>query len=501
MEVFGQVLLKLFHPLPLILLFVGVWGGMIFGAIPGLTAVMAVTIALPFTFFLPPIESITLLTAIYIGSISGGFISATLINMPGTPSSVATTFDAYPMAQKGKAGEALRLALFSSVFGGLAGTVVLIGLAPFIAWQALKLGPFEYFSLGIFTYLCVCGLLGGNFWKNMVGICIGLLLSCIGADNVTSVSRLTFGFTELEGGVSVLPFMIGLFVIPQLIEDVARDTTVIVPEQANAVRIRDLVPQCGVLLKYKFAYAVSYLIGLVTGILPGIGGTTANVISYQFIKSTSKHPEKFGTGTPEGIIASETSNNASIGGAFVPFLALGIPGDAITAILLGALMIQGIQPGPLLFQNNADLVYAVFASNILGNIVMLIIGIFMIKFFIRILSFPKKYLLPLITVFCILGAFSCNNRVFDVTLMLMLGLFGFFWKKIGFPLLPILIAYILEPIVEKGLREGLSMSGGDFMSIFTRPISLAFLILSALSVVAGFYLHRTLQKRGTPLKS
>lgn len=501
MDMLGQVIIQTMKPLSLFLLFIGVWGGMIFGAIPGLTAVMAITIALPFTFFLPPVESITLLVGIYIGSISGGFISATLINMPGTPSSVATTFDAYPMAQKGKAGEALRLALFSSVAGGLAGTGVLIGVAPFIAWQALKLGPFEYFSLGVFTYLCVCGLLGGNFWKNMIGICIGLFLACIGADNVTSVSRLTFGFTQLEGGIALLPFMIGLFVMPQLIDDISRKAAVIVPLEANNIRIKELFPRLGVLLKYKFAYIVSYLIGLFTGILPGIGGTTANVISYQVIKSSSKHPEKFGTGIDEGIIASETANNASVGGAFVPFLTLGIPGDAITAILLGALMIQGIQPGPLLFQNNPDLVYAVFATNILGNIVMLIIGIFMIKFFIRILSFPKKYLLPLITVFCLLGAFSGNNRLFDVFVMLLLGLFGFFWKKLGFPLLPILIAYILEPIVEKGLREGVSMSGGSFLPLITRPISLTFLILSGLAVIAGIFLHRTLQGRANAAKS
>jgi len=501
MDMIGQVVANAFKPLSLLLLFVGVWGGMIFGAIPGLTAVMAITIALPFTFFLPPVESITLLVGIYIGSISGGFISASLINMPGTPSSVATTFDAYPMAQKGKAGEALRLGLFSSVAGGLAGTIVLIGVAPFIAWQALKLGPFEYFSLGMFTYFCVCGLLGGNFWKNMIGICIGLFLACIGADNITSVSRLTFGFAELQGGIALLPFMIGLFVIPQLIDDISRETAVIVPIEANKIRIRELFPRLGVLVRYKMAYFASYMIGLVIGILPGIGGTTANVISYQVVKSISKHPEKFGTGIDEGIIASETANNASVGGAFVPFLALGIPGDAITAILLGALMIQGIQPGPLLFQNNADLVYAVFAANILGNIAMLIIGIFMIKFFIRVLSFPKKYLLPLITVFCILGAFSGNNRIFDVVVMLLLGLFGFFWKKQGFPLLPILIAYILEPIVEKGLREGVSMSGGSFMPLITRPISLTFLILSGVAVVAGFFLHRSLQGRGNNAKA
>ncbi len=482
------------QPLTFMYLCLGVFGGMVFGAIPGLTAVMAVTIALPFTFFMNPVDSITLVTGIYIGGISGGCISASLLNMPGTPSSVATTFEAYPMAQRGKAGQALGLALISSGLGGVVSGLILIFAAPLLAWQALKLGPFEYFSLGMFTYLTVCGLLGGKLWKNLLSMAIGLAIASIGVDPLTSVSRFTFGLSGLDGGIAVLPFMVGLFCIPQIIDDVAKPSDVIVPESAKQVSISNMIPKAAVFKNNIVNYIRSFFIGLFTGILPGLGGTTSNIISYQVAKSSSKHPEKYGTGIPDGIIAAETANNASIGGAFVPFLALGIPGDAVTAILLGALMIQGIQPGPLLFKNNADLVYAVFSANLIGVVVMVVLGILLIKGFIRILSFPKKYLLPLITVCCILGAYSCNNRVFDIWVLLALGIFGFIWKRLGFSLVPILIAYILEPIVETGLREGLSLSGGSFWPIVTRPISLTFIILGLLAVIGGIFLKRLIAR-------
>lgn len=482
------------QPLTFLYLCIGVFGGMVFGAIPGLTAVMGVTIALPFTFFMTPVDSITLVTGIYIGSISGGCISASLLNMPGTPSSVGTTFDAYPMAQKGKAGQALGLAIISSGIGGFVSGLVLIIAAPLLAWQALKLGPFEYFSLGTFTYLTVCGLLGGKLWKNLLSVAIGLAIAGIGADPVTSVTRFTFGVPGLEGGVAVLPFMVGLFCVPQIIDDVAKVSDVIVPESAKEVSFRNMIPPIAVFKKNSANYIRSFFIGLVTGIMPGLGGTTSNIISYQIAKSSSREPEKFGTGIPDGIIASETANNASIGGAFVPFLALGIPGDAVTAILLGALMIQGIQPGPLLFKNNADLVYAVFSANLIGVIAMVLLGLLMIKGFIKILSFPKKYLLPIITLCCVLGAYSCNNRIFDVWVLIVLGIFGFVWKRLGFSLVPILIAYILEPIVEVGLREGLSLSDGSFLPIITRPISATFIGLGLLAVVGGIFLKRMIEK-------
>ena len=346
----------------------------------------------------------------------------------------------------------------------------------------------------MFTYLTVCGLLGGKLWKNLLSMAIGLAIASIGVDPLTSVSRFTFGLSGLDGGIAVLPFMVGLFCIPQIIDDVAKPSDVIVPESAKQVSISNMIPKAAVFKNNIVNYIRSFFIGLFTGILPGLGGTTSNIISYQVAKSSSKHPEKYGTGIPDGIIAAETANNASIGGAFVPFLALGIPGDAVTAILLGALMIQGIQPGPLLFKNNADLVYAVFSANLIGVVVMVVLGILLIKGFIRILSFPKKYLLPLITVCCILGAYSCNNRVFDIWVLLALGIFGFIWKRLGFSLVPILIAYILEPIVETGLREGLSLSGGSFWPIVTRPISLTFIILGLLAVIGGIFLKRLIAR-------
>jgi len=480
-----------FQPFTFLCLVIGVIGGIIFGSIPGLTATMGITLILPFTFFMNPIDGLTMLTGIYIGGISGGLISASLLNMPGTPAAVATCFDAYPMAQKGKAGQALGLGIISSAIGGIGSGFALATVAPFIAWQALKLGPFEYFSLGIFTYLAISGLLGGNVWKNLVSVAIGIILACIGVDPITCVPRLTFGIPQLKGGIALLPFLLGLFCISQIIEDVThQEMEVIVPPEAREVKIRELFPKLAIFKNNLVNYIRSFLIGLFTGILPGIGGATSNIISYGVAKSASKYPEKFGTGIPEGIIASETANNGSVGGAMIPLMALGIPGDAATAVLLGAFMIHGIQPGPLLFQAHPRLVYAIFSAKIIGDFVMIAIGMLLIKFFIHILSFPKRFLLPFITISCVLGAFASNNRVFDVWVLILVGIFGYLWKKMGFPLVPILIAYVLEPIVETGLRQGLTISGGSFSPIFTRPISCALLLGGILAVMFGIFFQK-----------
>jgi len=472
----------------------GIFGGIVFGAIPGLTAVMGVTVMLPFTFFMNPINALVLLTGIYLGGISGGLISATLLNMPGTPSSVSTCFDGYPMAQKGKAGEALGLGIMSSVLGGIGSSIILAFAAPFLAWKALMLGPFEYFSLGIFTYLTISSLLGGNFWKNMIGIGLGIVIACIGVDPITGLSRLTLGFSELNGGVSILPFLIGLFCVSQIMEDMKNSKDVIVPTKARNIKLKDLLPNLRIFIIKRKVCILSFLTGLFLGILPGIGGSTANVVSYHIVRSNSKHPEKFGTGIPEGIIASEMANNASIGGAFVPFLALGIPGCAVTAIMLGAFMMQGIQPGPLVFQNHKALVFTIISALIIGHFLLLGMNLLLIKIFIQLLSISKKYLLPLITIACVIGSFSCNNRMFDVWILITFGLLGYLLRKVNFNLVPILVGYILAGFVEIGIREGLSISDGSFLPIFTRPISAILVTLSILVVIFGFAFNKKLRE-------
>jgi len=484
-----------FQPLTFLFLLLGVLWGMIFGAIPGLTAAMGVALAIPFTFFMSAVDGLTLLTGIWIGGVSGGLISACLLNMPGTPSSVTTCFDGYPMSRKGQSGQALGIALTSSVIGGLLGVLVLMTLAPFIARQALKFGPFEYFSLGILAFVAVSSMLGGNIWRNLSGIAVGLTVSSIGADPISGIPRLCFGIQELQGGIALLPLLIGLFCVSEIIGDIGAEMEVIVPPEARKVRLRELIPPLEVFKNNLTNYVRSFLVGISIGIFPGIGGATSNVVAYGLAKSNSDHPEKFGTGIPEGIIASEVANNASIGGAFIPLVALGIPGDAVTAILLGGFMIHGINPGPLLFRYSADLVYAVFSAQFWANIVMLVMGIFLIKFFIYSLSFPKKFLLPIIMLSCILGAFALNNRVFDIWVLVFFGIFGYAWNKMGFSLVPVLVAFVLGPVVEANLRQGLTESAGSFLPIFTRPISLGLLIASALLALLGLYVSKVTKRR------
>jgi len=483
---------QVFQPANLLLLFIGVLWGMIFGAIPGLTATMGVALAIPFTFSMKPISGLVLLTGIYIGGVSGGFISATLLNMPGTPSSITTCFDAHPMSKQGKSGLALSLGLFSSFFGGIVGVIFMISLASLIARAALKFGPFEYFSLAVMAFVAVSSMLGGNIVKNLIGIALGLLLSCIGPDPITSIPRLTFRFSELQSGISLLPLLVGLFCMPEIIVDIESEVERIVPKESLGMKLSDVLQAAKILFKQIGNALRSFVVGFIIGVFPGIGGATANIISYGLARSSSKHPEKFGTGIPDGIIASEVSNNASIGGAMVPLLALGIPGDAVTAILLGGFIIHGINPGPLMFKYNPDLVFGVYAAQFWGNVVMLLLGISLMKFYIYSLSFPKQYLLPLITVCAAVGAFGLNNRIFDIWVMLIFGIVGYVLKKLDFPVLPIIIAFVLGPIAESNLRQGLTASAGSFLPIFTRPLSLTLLILAAFLFVLG----RILVKKG-----
>jgi len=469
---------------------------MVFGAIPGLTAAMGVALAIPFTFSMSAIDGLTLLTGIYIGGISGGLISATLLNMPGTPSSVATCFDAYPMSCKGKSGQALGLGIISSFIGGITAVFVLITLAPLIARQALRFGPFEYFSLGILAFVAVSSLLGGNIWKNLISLTIGIILGTVGIDSINGLPRLTFGYYQLDGGISLLPFLVGLLCVSQIIEDIEAEIDIIVPSGARNISFRKLFPPRRIFIDNIKNYIRSFFVGLIIGIFPGMGGGTSNIISYGLAKSRSRHPDEFGKGTPEGIIASETANNASIGGAMIPLMALGIPGDAVTAILIGGFMIHGINPGPLLFRHNPDLVYSIFSAHFWGNILMFVVGLLLIKFFIFTLSFPKKYLLPLVMVFCVIGSFALSNRLFDVWILVFSGILGYLWKKIDFPLIPIFIAFVLEPVVEQNLRQGLTASRSSFLPIVTNPISLGLLIATVFLFLSSRYFNRSLKAVG-----
>jgi len=462
----------------LLFILFGTFFGIIFGAIPGLTATMGIALLIPFTFRMNPISGIVLLMGIYIGGISGGLISATLLRMPGTPSSVATCFDAYPMAQKGQPGRALGIGICSSVFAGIVTTILLIIFAPPLSNYALKFGFYEMFSLVFFALTLVVALSSGRFIKGLIATCVGLIFSMFGLDPVGMTPRFTFGMDAFKGGFNLLPLLIGLFAVSKIMEEIGATTTLMVPN----VDKKGIFPPISLFVKNMSTLIRSTLIGFFVGVLPGIGAGTSNVLSYGQAKSLSKNPERFGTGCVEGIIASEAANNASIAGALVPLITMGIPGDSVTAILIGGLMIHGINPGPLLFQNNADLVYSIFVASFVANIFMFLLMIFGIKLFATLLRVQKKYLLTTIMLLCVVGAYTLNNRLFDVWTLLLFGIIGFLFEKFDYPLTPIILGIILGPIMEKNLREGLVAYDGSFLPIFTRPISLFFMILAFLSI-------------------
>ena len=474
-------ILGVLNPYMMLLILLGVVVGIIFGAIPGLTAATALALFLPVTFGMEATAGIVLLIGLYIGGISGGLIPAIILRMPGTPSSIATTYDGSPMALRGEAGKALGVGIVSSFIGGIFSTVMLIFIAPAIAKVALRFGPWEYFAIGIFSLSMISSLVSQSVAKGLGSAIIGLLISMIGAGPVDSVQRLTFGFHSLEAGLDLLPVMVGLFAVSELLK------TAESVDQENLEAVKFKLKGFGFSLReffgtQKFNLTRSALIGLGIGILPGMGGSTSNLISYLAAKNQSKHPEKFGTGIIDGLVASETANNSTIGGALIPLMTLGIPGDGVTALLLGAFLLHGISPGPLLFVNQGPLVYSVFGAVLIANLFMLVLMYLGLHPIARILKTPKYLLLPIIMIFCSVGAYSVNNRIFDIGVMLVLGVFGFYIEKLGFSLTPIVMGFILGPIVELNLRRGLMASKNSILPLFESPVAMVFLLIGLASM-------------------
>lgn len=483
-----------FALVPLLLIAGGVFFGIIFGAIPGLTATLAVALLLPFTYELGAFNGLSLLLGIYVGAISGGLISATLLKIPGTPSSIVTTFDGYPMARNGKPLEALSIGVFSSLVGGIFSTVILIIIAPQLARIALKFGPWEYFSLGVFGLSVVASLSAKNLNKGLIAALIGMLIATVGMDPVTARPRFTLGFLQMEGGFSALATMLGFYAATQIFLDSREVNTV-----TKAIKLQDKRNLLTMPFKLAKHQVINFLrsgaIGTFIGILPGAGGSTAGFIAYDQAKKASRQKEKFGTGHYEGIIASETSNNAVTGGALVPMMTLGIPGDVVTAILMGGLMIHGLQPGPLLFTNNADVVGTIFVALLVANVMMYFIEGGLMRKLARMIQVPKHFLLPTIMMMCVIGVFSLNNRVFDMWVLLVFGVLGYIFVKNDIPLAPIVLGYILTDIIEKNWRLAAMSTGGDVTPFFTRPISVVLLLLSLVSILYPIISERISNKR------
>lgn len=453
--------------------------GLIFGSIPGLTATMAVAICLPITYGMHPVAGMSLLMGLYIGGVSGGLIPAILLKLPGTPSSIATTFDGYPMAQKGQAGKAFSFAILSSFFGGLISLILLIMVAPPLGQFALKFGPYEYFAIVVFSLTLIASLSGDSLAKGLLAGLMGIGFAMVGSAPIDAFPRFTFGFSDLDAGFDLMPLLIGLFAVSEIL---------LVAEKKGFQKLKyDLkkisykVPLKEYLAE-KWNFVRSCAIGIGIGILPGIGGGTANLIAYAAAKNASKNPKEYGTGVPGGIVASETSNNAAVGGALIPLVSLGIPGDTVTAMLLGGLILHGLQPGPLLFQNNGGVVYGIFAALLIANIFMALLLFLGMRGFIKLLSIPQYILLPIIFALCVVGAYGVNNRMFDVYALLFFGVVGYLMSKAKIPLTPLVLGFILGPLLETNLRRGLMLSQGDFTPFFTEPIAATFLIITVISV-------------------
>lgn len=480
----------------IMLIAAGVALGLVFGSIPGLTATMAVAICLPITYGMDPIAGMSLLMGLYIGGVSGGLIPAILLKLPGTPSSIATTFDGYPMAQKGEPGKAFNYAIVSSFLGGLLSIIVLIMIAPPLGRVALQFGPFEFFAIVVFSLTLIASLSGDSLPKGIMAGLLGISFAMVGAAPIDAFPRFTYGFTDMNAGFNLLPVLIGLFALSEIFLAAEKKVKKGLNAKLTKVNYRVSVKEY---MAQGWNFLRSSLIGLGIGILPGIGGGTSNIIAYVAAKSSSKKPEEFGKGNPAGVVASESSNNAAVGGALVPLISLGIPGDTVTAMLLGGLVLHGLQPGPLLMQNSGDVVYGIFAALLIANIFMILFLFMGMKGFIRLLSIPRHILYPIILALCVVGAFGVNNRLFDVGALLFFGVLGYLMIKFGFPLTPLVLGFILGPLLETNLRRGLMLSQGDFMPFLTSPIAAAFLLVAAASVIFVVYNNHKKKKGNSVL--
>lgn len=460
------------QPLNLLLLTSAVFIGFIGGALPGISGVILVVILLPVTYGMEPTTAFMVLTAIYGATVFSGLITAILYRAPGTPEAVMTAFDGYPMTQRGEAGKALGIGVLSSAIGGLVGTVALIIFTPMLAKMALKFSSPEYFALAVLG-LTVVASLGGRLIFGLIGAALGLFIATIGIDPLTGTSRFTFGNLNLAEGVGLIPVIVGLFAVSEVMKRTL-DHESHQPLKKVKVKIFDLP----ILRQIGMTLSRSSIIGVVIGILPGIGASTAAMVSYSETVRWSKHPEKFGKGAPEGIAAPESANNAAAMGALVPLFALGIPGSGTTAVILGAFIMHGLQPGPMFMLTSSDLIYAVFAGLFIVNFMILLFSKPFIVLFTKLLNVPYSALGPIIIMCCIVGTFSVRNSMFDVWLMMGFGVLGYLLEKINFPLVSIILGLVLGPIAESELRRALSMSQGDFSIFIDRPISATLLSIA-----------------------
>jgi putative tricarboxylic transport membrane protein len=497
-ELLGQGLITILQWQYLLPLFVGTLAGVVGGALPGVTITMTIIVVLPFTFGLDPLQGLAVMTGVYVGGSAGGLVTACLLGIPGTPSAIATTFDGFPMARNGEPGRALWLGVWASFLGGLLGGMFLIFVTGPLAAIALQFGPWEFFSLFVLAMAMVAGLVETSIAKGLISTAIGLLITVIGNDPITGVPRFNFGSDFVGGGFAFLPVLIGIFAFSQIMTDVEKLGT---PAAAAAVQAAKSLSVShlkviGEIFARPFLLLWSTIVGIAIGILPAIGGSAANMLAYDQAKKFSRRPEKFGSGIPEGIIASESSNNANVGGSLVTIMAFGIPGDAVTAVMLGAMTIHGIQSGPLFVAQHPQLAYGIYAAYLLAHpLMVLIIGVGAL-FILRITSVRLAVLAPIVLVLCVIGAYALNNTMQSVYVLLLFGVVGYILVKLGFPLAPLILGLILGDQIEINLVRAI-MTDSDPWLFVTRPISGGLLAAALLSAMLAMWQHLRHQRAPT----
>ena len=476
-----------FQVLSLIVL--GVVLGIVGGAIPGFTVTMAILVVFPFTFAMDPVAGVSLMVGVFVGGYSGGLISGVMLGIPGTPSSITTVYDGYPMAQKGEPGRALGIGVLASFFGTLISVALLVIFGPLIASFSMSFRPWEVTALVVFALTLVASLSSGAMLKGLMAAAIGLFATTVGFDRNSNL-RFDFGFAPLESGLSMLPILVGVFAFTQLLGGLEKkDATA---ATSDDVTLNVTIPYRQILLdmaRNKLNILRSSFIGAFVGALPGTGGTVANFVSYDQAKKVSRRPEEFGTGIPSGIIASEASNSAVAGGAFIPTLALGIPGDLPMAIMMGVLILHGINPGPLMFEENPVLVGSIYVSLFVGAFVMVIAQLALVRWFAKISLIPQEILAPVVLVLCAVGSFALNNNLFDVWVLFGAGIVGYLLWKCGVPLTPLILGVVLGESLEAQLFRALELDDSWF-TFLTRPISAVLFALAFLSVVLALIQNR-----------
>lgn len=485
MEIFSHLMLGFsvaLTPTNLLYCFLGVFVGTLIGVLPGIGPTAGIAILIPVSLSLNPTTALIMLAGIYYGSMYGGSTTAILINTPGEAASIATALDGYKMARQGRAGPALGMAAISSFIAGTFSIIGLMLLAPPLASVALAFGPAEYFSLMLLGLTMVVSLAGKSLLKGLIAGLFGILVSTIGMDPISGIERFSYGNPDVSAGIDFVSVVVGLFAISEILIN-AEESLGTVYE----TKLKGLFPTLQDWIQCKGALVRSSIFGFLIGLLPGASASVAAFICYDLEKKFSKHPEKFGEGAIEGVAAAEGANNSAVGGGLVPLLTLGIPPSAPLAILLGALMIHGLRPGPLLFEQRPDFVWGLIASMYIGNVMLLILNLPLVGFWASLIKIPYRILAPSVLTLCVIGAYTIRNNMFDVWISLIFGVIGFFMRKLDFPPAPVVLALVLAPMVENAFRQSLTISRGSVSIFITRPISAALLILVVFSLALSIY--------------